>query len=67
MTRTETLLKLLALGGLTYVSIVETMGGSVKEIHEAVAELIKSGAIRIANIFSNVVSSRRKAASISSG
>lgn len=39
MTRTETLLKLLALGGLTYVSIVETTGWMASDVHETVREL----------------------------
>ena len=39
MTRTETLLKLLALGGLTYVSIVETTGWTASDVHETVRQL----------------------------
>lgn len=47
MTRSEALLKLLARGGLSYESILETMGGSSAEVHEVVRELKKSGAIKL--------------------
>lgn len=37
MTRTETLLKLLSLGGLTYEQLLQTTGWKAVELHETVA------------------------------
>ena len=45
MTRTEALLKLLAHGGLTYVSIVETTGWQAVDVHEAIGVLERDKSI----------------------
>ena len=49
MTRTEILLKLLACGGLTYVSILQTTGWLASDVHKAVSDLRADQSIILKN------------------